>query len=95
MRTPWGPSTGPVVEIADGVTAVSSASHGGWKLTAELNDAMPACARNPNGFYEEDVEWSRVVLAFPDRFGPQLRAVAHDVSTRWEPDIAAALVPQP
>jgi len=72
MNTPWGRSDS-VTEIADGITRVTTASHGGIRLSRERNDRMPGCFRNRNnetraGWYEEDCEWAMCALVFAEEF---------------------------
>ena len=70
--TPWGPAQ-TVATIAEGITSVTTASHGGILLSEERQAAMPAhlAGRNIYGggrWYEEDCEWSLVAVAFPEAF---------------------------
>ena len=51
--TPWGPAQF-VSQPLEGVTVVSTASHGGIKLSRAQNAKIPAAARAPGGWYEED-----------------------------------------
>ena len=41
---------------------------GGFKVSKERLAAMPTALVNPSGWYEEDCEFSKVVLAFPECF---------------------------
>ena len=58
LHTPWGPAQ-EIVELAEGVLRVSTASHGGLKLSPERWAELPAEVRNlmlnPT-FAEEDCE---------------------------------------
>lgn len=54
-RTPWGPAQS-VDHVADGVVFVSTAGHGGYKLSPERNRAIPTAYRDRSGWYEEDSE---------------------------------------
>lgn len=71
--TPWGISQSHH-RIADGINSYSTASHGGIELSEERLAAMPAALREflpfagLRGWYEEDVDWSIVALAFPEAF---------------------------
>ena len=72
MHTPWGASQ-QVTEVAPGIRWVSTASHGGFHLDAERNAKVPwvwraasFAGRGMDGWYEEDCDWSMVVLTFPD-----------------------------
>jgi hypothetical protein len=72
---PWG-SVQDVYVIADGIEFISTASHGGFRLSDERVAQLPSCMRE-NGspyhdggakFWEEDCEAAFVVLAFPAFF---------------------------
>lgn len=76
MRTPWGPSQ-HVVNVAEGIRFVETASHGGYLLDADRNARIPLAWRaiswNGNGhrgWYEEDCDWALVALTFPAAFPP-------------------------
>lgn len=74
MNTPWGKAQ-EVKEIADGITRASTASHGGYRISAERHHAMPDVLRAHEPYagrhwYEEDCDWAVVALAFPDEFKP-------------------------
>ena len=58
MHTPWGP-TQDIEELAEGVWRVSTASHGGLKLSRERWHSLPDCVRDAMfnaTFAEEDCE---------------------------------------
>lgn len=71
MRTPWGPSQ-TVTQLAPGVTAVTTASHGGILVTGDAADRIPpevrarAWAGHP--WYEEDCDWAIVAWYCPEAF---------------------------
>jgi hypothetical protein len=69
--SPWG-EIQHQEEIAEGITVVSTASHGGMHVDNELFAAMPAALKcNVYGtgqWFEEDVEVALVMIAFPDAF---------------------------
>ena len=72
MHTPWGTSQ-QQKKIADGITSYSTASHGGYQVSAERLAEMPDCIREfktyaGTGWYEEDCDWCLVVLSFPSLF---------------------------
>jgi hypothetical protein len=76
LNTPWGVAD-QVDRIGDkGILHVSTPSHGGLFVPAELLERMPAALRGSNSYsgcgnwFEEDVEWAIPVLAFPDEFPP-------------------------
>lgn len=84
IETPWGVSQS-VDPIAPGIDRVSTASHGGFRLSQERLDAMPATLRTFGpwagaGWYEEDCDWAVVALAFPGAFTPaDVRAAVRTV----------------
>ena len=58
MHTPWGPPQ-DIEELAEGVWRVSTASHGGLKLSRERWYSLPDCVRDAMfnaTFAEEDCE---------------------------------------
>ena len=58
MHTPWGPPQ-DIEELAEGVWRVSTASHGGLKLSRERWNLLPGCVRDAMfnaTFAEEDCE---------------------------------------
>ncbi len=97
-HTPWGPAQ-DVELVAPGITFVSTASHGGfllaswrqaimWQDTPELmapSDFYPS--RSGRAWFEEDVEASRVVLAFPQDFNYAAINAAHDGLKFFHPDM--------
>lgn len=66
-NTPWGPSQGATV-YAEGVTAHSTAGHGGFKLSTERNRKIHPMLRAAGGYYEEDECWAIVAFTFPHLF---------------------------
>jgi len=86
--TPWGMSQGSEV-YADGVAFHSTASHGGFRLDEARRAAMLPALRVEGGWYEEDCEWAKVALAFPELFTTRERRMAektlrHDFPDCWE-----------
>ncbi len=74
VETPWGISDS-VHFIAPGIVSYSTPSHGGIHLSDERMADIPDRLRGLNKYgggswFEEDCEWSIVVLAFPDCFPP-------------------------
>ncbi|HEU0197082.1 MAG TPA: hypothetical protein VFQ88_07740 [Nevskiaceae bacterium] len=65
--TPWGPPQQTRI-IARGIVSVSTASHGGIHLDANLNAKVPTDLRSARAWYEEDSEWACVVATFPEHF---------------------------
>lgn len=66
-HTPWGPSQGGTV-YAEGITSHSTASHGGFKLSADRNRYVHPMLRAAGGWYEEDECWAIVAFTFPQLF---------------------------
>ena len=75
--TPWGPSQ-TTTEIAPGIVAYTTASHGGYHLSDARVASMPKPLRDfvpfggpqagPGRWFEEDCDWSVVCVAFPEHF---------------------------
>lgn len=75
LETPWGPAQN-IEKIGDGVTFVSTASHGGvrvvGKATEKLSKAakkVAICTRGPKGdnyWFEEDCKWVVAAWEFED-----------------------------
>lgn len=68
-RTPWGPAQ-DVTHHADGIVFAGTVGHGGFKLSAERNKAIPAPLRRKGGWYEEDSEAHIVAMYFPEETRP-------------------------
>ncbi len=75
MRTPWGESDS-VETVADGITVVTTASHGGMHLSPERHAAVKA--KYPlfktfagGAWYEEDCDVAIVVATFPECFSAE------------------------
>ena len=66
-HTPWGASQGATI-YAEGITCHSTASHGGFHLSAERNREVHPMLRAKGGWYEEDSCWSIVAFTFPHLF---------------------------
>ena len=66
-HTPWGASQGATI-YAEGITCHSTASHGGFHLSAERNRKVHPMLRAKGGWYEEDSCWSIVAFTFPHLF---------------------------
>lgn len=65
--SPWG-AIQDKRELAPGIWSVSTAGHGGIKLSRERNAAMPDYMRNEGGWYEEDCEWAKAAVVHPIGF---------------------------
>ena len=65
--SPWG-AIQDKRELAPGIWSVSTAGHGGIKLSRERNAAVPAYMRAEGGWYEEDCQWSIAAMVHPIAF---------------------------
>ncbi|ARQ95423.1 hypothetical protein [Bradyrhizobium phage BDU-MI-1] len=93
--SPWG-AIQDKRELAPGIWSVSTAGHGGIKLSRERNAGMPDYMRNEGGWYEEDCEWAKVAVVYPIGFtrlvsvgdGPKVMEseYAMTVLRNWHPD---------
>lgn len=89
ISTPWGPSQ-QVRNIADGIDVVSTASHGGIRLSAAraktLQALMPGQGTyaGSSSWFEEDLDANLVVLAFPEHFSEQALFNAVRAIRDWE-----------
>ena len=67
-RSPWGRIQN-VNRVAAGISWISTAGHGGFRLSKTRYESMPAnlraCSFTGNQFFEEDCSWCAVVMAFP------------------------------
>lgn len=66
-RTPWG-SAQYVDHLAPGIAVVSTAGHGGVKLSRERNRRIPTPLRRDGGWYEEDCEAGIPTMYYPEAF---------------------------
>jgi len=76
MRTPWGESDSIEHVAGSDIVFVGTPLHGGFKLTHSTNLLVKDEWRNADGWYEEDCEWSKVVLTFPYLFSEKEQADA-------------------
>jgi hypothetical protein len=93
--SPWG-AIQEKRELAPGIWTVSTASHGGIKLSRERNAGMPDYMRNEGGWYEEDCEWAKAAVVYPIGFQRVIRSegkldrtefdIAMDTFRNWHPD---------
>lgn len=104
-HSPWG-YVDHFQQIADGVWWVSTPRHGGYILSPERAAAMPDTYigsfgdQRRKGYYEEDVDWCLVEVAFPDDFAAyhirneqkpgEERRKAEQHLLNWHPDFAIA-----
>lgn len=92
VMTLWdAPDT--ATERLPGIWQVTTPSHGGFVLSEERQAAMPDALRLETESYEEDVNWTLVVLAFEDELrgaGDPLLDIelplAHQIARNWHPD---------
>ena len=75
-----------------GVWSVTTASHGGFVLSDERQAAMPEALRGDGNSYEQDVNWSLVILGFEAGFKAAsdplfdiARDLAHQTARHWLP----------
>jgi hypothetical protein len=67
----WGPVES-IDDIAPGIQWLTTSRHGGFRLTPDANAKIPTNLRQHAGLYEEDCEWCKVVLWFPEHFAKEL-----------------------
>lgn len=93
--SPWG-AIQDKKELAPGIWQVSTAGHGGIKLSRERNAAMPGYMRNEGGWYEEDCEWAKAAVVHPIGFQRVIKIegkpdrsefdIAMETFRNWHPD---------
>lgn len=64
-RSPWG-KIQRVEFFTPWLCRVSTAGHGGMKLSREFNRLVPKEVRSKGGWYEEDCEWALVFFHLKD-----------------------------
>ncbi len=90
MRTPWGVAD-HVEVISPGVGSVSTAGHGGIKLSPRMNRQMPDYMRRRGGWYEEDSDWALPFAALSEQLlvagvGQETIDAAMKTLRNWHPD---------
>jgi len=80
--TKWGASQ-TSKKHASGIMEYSTASHGGFHLSATRQSQMPEYLRNDDGWYEEDCDWCKVVIAFPEYFTVEKFMEAQSTLKNW------------
>ena len=91
--SPWGP-VDYSKEDAPGLWSISTPGHGGIFVSRERLGAMPRALVErtdcyPGGqYFEEDIEWARVALAFPDVY-PTEQGAARGALASSHPAILA------
>ena len=75
-----------------GIWSVMTPSHGGFVLSDERQAAMPEALRLADIYYEQDVDWSLVIVAFEAEFAALKdplfdveRNLAHQTARHWRP----------
>ena len=86
MNTPWGRSDYKE-DIAEGIVFFGTPSHGGFRVYSKQNKQIPEYMRNADGWYEEDCEWSKVAIIFPQYFKVTEQNDAVNTLKNWMPDI--------
>jgi len=86
MHTPWGKSDYSKT-YGEGVTFYGTPSHGGFRVLAAQQALMPEILRNDDGWYEEDCDWAKVAIAFPDLFTAEDAVNARETLRNWFPAI--------
>jgi len=92
MNTPWGRSQQQNT-LATGIVFYSTARHGGYHLSQQRFFEMPESlrkARDPqwttgtdSSWFEEDLDWCLVCLAFPEYFSADLCRTAIRSARAW------------
>jgi len=84
-RTPWGTARS-CTDHGDGVLLYSTAEQDGFHLSPEANAAMPDELRLSDGWYQEDGDGARVILAMPHLFTSLERRDAEMIAEEVFPD---------
>jgi len=71
IQTPWGAAQ-TAKEIRPGVVIVTTASHGGVRVTGDAKNKIPPAFRSPNGWYEEDCDWAIVAIEYVEDFAREM-----------------------
>ncbi len=81
--SPWGAIQGKK-ELAPGIWQVSTAGHGGIKLSRERNAAVPKYMRREGGWYEEDCDWALAAVVHPIGFHRVIKIEGKPDRTEFE-----------
>jgi hypothetical protein len=73
--TPWGRAD-QKEKVCRGINFYSTPSHGGYKVSEGMLKKMPERLRLDGGWYEEDCEAYKVIVAFPQYFTEALVVIA-------------------
>lgn len=82
----WGPTQSRTAYYP-GIESVTTAGHGGFILSPEMNDLVDAAWRNDGGFYEEDSCWAIVAFTFPNLFSTREMTFANRELVNSYPDV--------
>lgn len=80
--TPWGKAQ-YVYKFTRGINFYGTAGHGGFKVSKTMLKRMPINLQNSDGWYEEDCEWCKVALSFPQFFGEVELEAAELTFNKW------------
>ncbi|WP_315860640.1 DUF7007 domain-containing protein [Rhizobium leguminosarum] len=81
--TPWGLSQGATI-YAEGIACHSTASHDGFKLSADRKRKVHPMLRAEGGWYEQDAAWAIVAITYPQPFiGYERRCAAWIIKDSW------------
>lgn len=80
--TPWGKAQTKEV-LVPGITFYSTAGHGGYFVTKHVRAVMRPELVNEDGWYEEDMEWIKVAIAFPHLFTEAIVKIANDLYKKF------------
>jgi hypothetical protein len=67
VETPWGRAE-TARSQGEGVVFYATPSHGGFRLDVQRNERIPERWRNESRWYEEDWQWAKVAVTFPEFF---------------------------
>lgn len=82
-HTPWGPSQGATIYV-EGITAHTTAGHGGFHLSVERNRKVHRMLRANGGWYEEDAAWAIVAITYPHLFTSfERRCAERTIKDSW------------
>lgn len=90
-HSPWGWIQTVDVISPGNAWNVTTASHGGIKLSRSMNAKIPKAARRKGGWYEEDIDWAIVAVAFPEMFTDKTVAAAMKTLKNWLPSLYEAI----
>lgn len=80
--TIWGKSQCSY-EYTNGIREYHTSGHGGFFVKKKLREKMPTHLVNADGWYEEDLECVKVIIAFPEMFRPDQVDTAKETYANW------------